>query len=129
DGAVLDLDEQAVAEDAGIRDGCVETAEVADYGRERADDAVLVRHVDLVGAGAGSGGGTARDRRVERRGIAVEQRQRGAAPREMLGHRGTEAASGARDEDGLARYFHGDLPSRRAARRAMTLATAAPEAS
>ena len=52
DLAVLGFDEQPVAQDAGVGDAAVETAEVGDDAVERADDVALGSDVRRVGLGA-----------------------------------------------------------------------------
>lgn len=110
DLAVLDLDQQRVLYDAGVVDKHIERPEVTDDRIHRGDDLRFVGDVAAVGARLGTGGQAARARLLEVGGIEIDQRELGAARRELERHRAAESASAARDGDRLALDLHRHSP-------------------
>ncbi len=97
DLAVFRFDEQAVAQNARVRDAAVEAAEVRDDTIECADDVAFGCDVGRIGFGAHAERAAGVADYAQAGGVQVDQREVGAAGREPLRHRRAEAAPGTGD--------------------------------
>src|SRR5207253_2606038 len=104
--AVLHVDQQGIAHDAGVVDEAIETPEIRGHLIERADDAVLVGRVGDVAAGRHSGLGALGARLVHPFAVGIHQREIGALAGKVEGEGAADAATGAGHENGLVADIH-----------------------
>ena len=110
DLAIPGLEQQAVAQDAGVVDQPVDGAEVAGHLADHGAHLVFVGHVADIGAGVAAGGLAGADRLVQAALVQVDQRQARAAPRQVFSHCPTQALAAAGDDDHAVLQLHITTP-------------------
>ena len=109
DFAILDLEQQAVAQDAGIVDQPMQATEVLGDARDHLADLLLAGDVAQVGAGLATGGLAGGHGFVQAVLVEVHQGQACAPACQVLGHGAAEALAAAGDDDDLVLQLHARL--------------------
>ncbi|MCY1449380.1 hypothetical protein D9M71_661130 [compost metagenome] len=104
--AVLDLDGQAVAQDAGIVHQAVDGAEVFGHLGDHVGHLLFIGHVAQVGAGVATGGLAGGHGLVEFLLVEVHQGQLRTLGSQVLPHGAAEALAATGDDDDLVFQLH-----------------------
>ncbi len=110
---VLDLEQQAVAQDPGVVDQTMDRAEVFSDLGNHVGHLLFIGHVAQVGAGLDTLGLAGRDGIVEFFLIEVDQREFHALGGEILGHGTAQTLATARDNDYFVSELHSHAPGGR----------------
>ncbi len=109
DHPVLDLEQQAVAQDAGIVDQAVEAAEILGDLCDHAADLLFVGDIAQIGTCVATGALAGRHGCGQAFLVEVDQRQACALGGQMLRHRAAEPLAAAGNDDDLVFQLHGTL--------------------
>ncbi|MNZ42147.1 hypothetical protein D3C78_597160 [compost metagenome] len=104
--AVLDLDGQAVADDAGVVHQAVDRAEVAGDLLDHVDNLFFVGHVANISTGVAAGGLACSHRIVQSFTIEVDQGQFRTLGSQVFAHCTAETLATASDDDDLVFQLH-----------------------
>ena len=110
--AVLDLDGQAVAQDAGVVDQAIDGAEIFRHLCDHMGHLFFVGDVAQVRTGFSAGGFAGGHGFIEFFLVEVDQRQFGALGRQVFGHGATQTLAAASDDDDLVLQLHRLIPSK-----------------
>ncbi|MCY1309410.1 hypothetical protein D9M70_595030 [compost metagenome] len=104
--AVLDLDGQAVADDAGVVHQAVDRTEITGDLLDHMHYLLFVGHVADIGTGVAAGGLASSHRFVQSLTVEVDQGQFRTLGSQVFAHRAAETLATAGDDDDLVFQLH-----------------------